>query len=129
MRMRLSLTGSASATTMWEAHADPGRWSEWAPQIRSVDTSERLREGLEGTVTGVFGVRARFHVTSVDAAAGRWSWDVFAGPVRLRIDHELADGRASIVLDGPASAVLAYAPVARLSLSRLVELEAPRDER
>jgi hypothetical protein len=107
---------------MWEAYADPDRWSEWAPQIRPVDAPGRLREGLEGTVTGLFGVRVRFRVTSVDAEAGRWAWEVRAGVMRLRIDHEVEDGRAAITIDGPAPAVLAYAPVARLALARLVSL-------
>jgi len=81
-----------------------------------------LREGLEGSVTGLLGVRVRSRVTSVDVEAGRWAWEVRAGVVRLRIDHEVDYGRAAITIDGPAPAVLAYAPVARLALSRLVSL-------
>ena len=43
-----------------------------------------------------------------------------AGPVRLTIDHEVADGITAVVIDGPAPFALAYAPMARLALERLV---------
>jgi hypothetical protein len=42
------------------------------------------------------------------------------GPARLTIAHEVADGRTAVEIDGPAPLVIAYAPVARLALSRLV---------
>ena len=123
MEVRVEAKGTASREAMWEAYADPSRWRSWAPQIRSVEGTGPIREGLEGSVTGLAGVRARFRVLSVQQEAGRWSWEVRTGPVRLRIDHEVDDGRASITIDGPAPAVLAYAPVARLALSRLVRLD------
>jgi hypothetical protein len=107
---------------MWEAYADPSRWSTWAPQIRAVRPLERLRTGLSGEVEGLAGLRVRFEVTEVDEAAGRWTWRVHLGPAALTIEHEVADGRTAIVLDGPAPVVVAYAPVARLALSRLVRL-------
>jgi hypothetical protein len=121
MELQVEATGTASRDAMWDAYADPSRWQSWAPQIRSVEPHERIREGLEGTVTGLL-VRARFRVLSVEHDAGRWSWEIRTGPVRLRIDHEVDDGRASISIEGPPPAVLAYAPVARLALSRLVRL-------
>jgi hypothetical protein len=121
MELQVEATGTASRDAMWDAYADPSRWQSWAPQIRSVEPHERIREGLEGTVTGLL-VRARFRVLSVERDAGRWSWEVRTGPVRLRIDHHVDDGRASITIEGPAPAVVAYAPVARLALSRLVRL-------
>lgn len=122
MRLELTATGPASREVMWEAYADPGRWSAWAPQIRRVEAEGRLREGLEGTVVAALGVRARFLVVSVDPDAGRWSWAIEVGPIRLGLAHEVADGRAALTIDGPAPAVLAYAPVARVALSRLVRL-------
>jgi hypothetical protein len=36
--------------------------------------------------------------------------------------HEVTDGRAALTIDGPAPAVLAYAPVARFALTRLVRV-------
>jgi hypothetical protein len=122
MRMRLEATGPASGRTMWEAYADPSRWSSWAPQIRSVRPLERLRPGLRGEVHGLVGIRAHFEVTEVDETHGRWTWRVRFGPAALTIDHEVADGRTAVVVHGPAPAVIAYAPVARLALVRLVHL-------
>jgi hypothetical protein len=61
-------------------------------------------------------------VTAVDEADSRWTWRVRLGPAALMIDHEVADGWTAVVLDGPAPVVVAYAPVARLALSRLVHL-------
>jgi len=122
MRMRVEAAGPASRRAMWEAYADPSRWSTWAPQIRAVRPLERLRPGLRGEVEGLAGPRVRFEVTEVDEAAGRWTWRVRLGPAALTMDHEVADGRAAIALDGPTPIVLAYAPVARLALSRLVRL-------
>jgi len=75
---------------------------------------------MRGVVHGPLWSNARFEVTSVDASAGRWTWRVRAGPVRLTIDHEVADGVAAVAIDGPAPVVLAYAPMARLALERLV---------
>lgn len=124
MQARIDAHGAASRETMWSRYADPGRWSEWAPQIRSVDAQGPLRVGLSGDVVGIMGMRAAFLVTVVDADAGRWSWRVRGGvgPLRttLEIDHDVVDGRASLRVTGPALAVVAYEPVARLALARLV---------
>lgn len=120
MRTRIETTGPATARDMWEAYAEPGRWHEWAPQIRAVRPLERLHPGLRGKVEGLFGVRVPFEVIEVDEPAGRWTWRVELGPARLTIAHEVADGRTAVEIDGPAPLVIAYAPVARLALSRLV---------
>ena len=120
--MRVEATGPASRAAMWSAYADPTRWSTWAPQITEVLAEGPLRPNLEGAVRGILGVRAHFHVISVDEPVGRWSWDVRSGPVRLRIDHEVDDGRTAVVIRGAAPIVLAYAPVARAALGRLVRL-------
>jgi len=122
MRMRVEAAGPADRRTMWEAYADPSRWSTWAPQIRAVRPLERLRPGLRGEVEGFTGLRVRFEVTEVDEAAGRWTWRVRLGPAALTMEHEVADGRTAIALDGPTPIVLAYVPVARHALSRLVRL-------
>lgn len=119
MRLRLEARGPASAEVMWSAYADTSRWSAWAPQIRRVDPEGPLVEGMEGQVHGPWGANARFEVTLVDRAAGRWAWRVHAGPARFRIGHEVADGMTAVEIQGPAPFVLAYAPVARLALERL----------
>lgn len=118
--LRLRRRGPASKYLIWARYRDPERWAEWAPHIRRVTALGPLRPGLEGEVTGILGVRARFEVTEVDTERLRWTWVVRSGPVRLRIEHEVAEGRAGLVVSGPAAAVLAYAPIARVALGRLV---------
>ena len=105
---------------MWAAYADTSHWHSWAPQIRRVQPRGRIAEGMRGVVDGPFGARARFEVTHVDETAGRWTWRVRVGPACLTIDHEVGDGVTAVVIDGPAPLVMAYAPVARLALTRLV---------
>jgi len=78
--------------------------------------------GMRGVVEGPFGSRARFEVTSVNETRGLWTWEVRLGPARLVIDHEVADGKTAVTIGGPAPFVLAYAPVARRALERLVNL-------
>lgn len=109
---------------MWSAYAHTSRWHTWAPQVRRVDPEGPLVPGMRGVVYGPARFRARFEVTSVDPHAGRWIWRVRAGPVQLTIEHEVADGLTAVVIDGPAPFVLAYAPLARLALRRLVRLSA-----
>jgi hypothetical protein len=79
---------------------------------------------MRGDVEGLFGVRARFLVTEVDETAGSWSWDVEVGPASLHISHEVSEGEAAIELSG-SPIVVAYAPIARQALRRLVRL--PQD--
>ncbi len=124
--MRVTASGPEDPATAWERYASLAAWPEWAGHIASVDADgERLRPGLRGTVSGPLGLGVRFVVREVDEAARTWSWDVRTGPVRLRLDHDVA-ARAGggtttgLDLEGPAPVVLGYAPVARLALARLV---------
>ena len=59
------------------------------------------------------------------AAARTWSWLVRIGPVDLDLRHGVeADGtgsRTTVDIEGPAVVVLAYGPVARYALGRLVK--------
>jgi uncharacterized protein YndB with AHSA1/START domain len=121
--MRIEATGPASAEAMWEAYAEPSRWPSWAPQIREVRPTDRIQPGMRGEVKGPAGSRVRFEVTDVDETAGRWTWRVRIGPASLTIAHVVADGRTAVELDGPAPVVVAYAPVARVALARLVRVE------
>lgn len=120
MNLRLVARGPASKYDIWVRYVDPQRWPEWSPHLRRVSASGPLRPGLEGEMEGPLGVRARFDVLEVDRAGGRWSWIVRMGPVRLRIDHEVEEGSAALILVGSAPAVLAYAPLARRALGSLV---------
>jgi hypothetical protein len=118
--LRIRRHGPADKYLIWSRYRDPDRWSSWAPHIREVRADGPLRAGLEGEVVGVLGVTASFEVLEVDEDVGRWTWVVRSGPFRLRIEHEVADGLAGLVLSGPAPVVAAYAPVARVALGRLV---------
>jgi len=118
--LRIRRRGPASKYEIWARCRDPRRWPEWAPHIREVIAEGPLQPGLEGEVVGLLGVHARFEVLEVDVERGRWTWVVRSGAVRVRIEHEVGEGRAGLVLSGPAPAVVAYAPLARAALGRLV---------
>lgn len=75
-------------------------------------------------VEGPFGVRARFEVTVVDEVARRWTWRVHVGPACLTIAHGVTDGLTAVDIEGPGLLVHSYAPVARVSLTRLVHVTA-----
>lgn len=119
-------SGSADPAVAWERYAETGRWADWAPQIRRVESSaDRIAPGVTGRVHGPLpGVYIDFVVDDVDEAARRWSWTVRRGPLTLRLEHGVR-GRAggattSLRVDGPVPIVLAYAPIAHLALRRLV---------
>jgi hypothetical protein len=112
--------GGASKYEIWSRYRDPQRWPSWSPQISRVHAEGELRPGLEGEVEGPLGVRARFEVLAVDEPAMRWTWRVRVGPTSLEIDHDVSEGYASVTVHGPAPIVLAYAPIARRALRRLV---------
>lgn len=124
-RVRLSARGTASPAVAWERYADVRRWPEWSPQIRRVEASTpRIQAGATGVVHSVAGLRVWFVVEDVDEDARVWSWRVRVGPVGLHLTHAVtpwAGGCATqLTIDGPAVVATAYAPVARLALSRLV---------
>lgn len=123
--MTLAASGGARPDEAWDRYADLGRWSQWAPQINRVEaTDDRLAPGLAGRVVGPFGAYLDFVVDGVDETARRWSWTVRRGPLRLRLEHSVTKrgggSATSLRLDGPLPVVVAYAPVARLALRRLV---------
>ncbi|MEO8477917.1 MAG: SRPBCC family protein [Actinomycetota bacterium] len=120
MRTRIQVRGPATAEAMWAAYADTSRWAAWAPQIRRVEPLGPIAMGVRGEVEGVLGVKVRFEVTRFDETARRWTWRVRVGLAHMTIDHEVDDGVTAVVIEGPAPLVLAYAPVARLALTRLV---------
>lgn len=130
--LTLSVSGTAAAPTAWERYADPRLWATWSPQIQRVETRmDRLVSGGSGTVRAGLSSRATigvpFEVLEVDEDAMTWSWRVRLGPaglVRLRLEHGVttdgAGSRTWLRVHGPLPVVLAYAPVARLALGRLV---------
>ncbi|MFN8168774.1 MAG: hypothetical protein U0S36_08320 [Candidatus Nanopelagicales bacterium] len=127
MRLTLRADGTADLDLVWRRYSTPELWPTWAPQIRRVECSaERLAVGVTGTVYGVIpNIGAAFEVVEFSDDDHRWVWDVVAGPVRMRLDHRsearIGGGTSTtLVADGPAAAVLTYAPVARISLESLV---------
>jgi Polyketide cyclase / dehydrase and lipid transport len=117
--------GSAPVDVAWRRYARPSLWPAWSPPIRSVEVAgDHLEPGLTGTVHGPLGVRVRFVVTAVDEVAHTWSWRARIGPVALALQHEVHEeptGSSTVLrISGPAPVVLGYAPLAQLSLSRLV---------
>jgi hypothetical protein len=127
MRLTLRADGTADLDLVWRRYSTPELWSTWAPQIRRVECSaEILDVGVTGTVYGVIpNIGASFEVVQFSQADRLWAWDVVAGPVRMHLDHRsesrIGGGTSTtLVVDGPAAAVLTYAPVARISLENLV---------
>lgn len=127
MRLTLRADGAAPLDLVWERYSVPSLWPSWAPQIRRVESSaERLALGVTGVVFGVIpNIGASWEVVDYDEGEHRWSWEVVAGPVRLHLDHRsesrIGGGTSTeLIADGPAAAVLTYAPVARISLEGLV---------
>jgi uncharacterized protein YndB with AHSA1/START domain len=127
------VTGPAPAARVWEDYAVPARWPRWAPHIVAVDTAaDRLAAGVGGRVHGPCGAAVTFRVTDVDEPARTWAWDVYMGPgrlvpLRLHLRHGVEEhprGCATwLTIRGPAPAVVAYLPVARLALRRLVRAD------
>ena len=124
--LTLHATGPESPTEVWERYAVPSRWPEWSPQIRRVEVPvTRLTAGAHGRVYGPVGPGVPFEVDTVDEGARRWSWTVYAGPLRIRLLHWVADGpeggsTTGLRLDGPALVLFGYAPLAQVALGRLV---------
>jgi hypothetical protein len=128
--LRVQAHGVAPVTLAWERYADPSRWSDWAPQIQGVETEMvRLVAGGTGTVRAgllpwpTLGVP--FRVLEVDEVAMQWSWEARIGPLRLRLEHgvtsHLTGSSTWLRVHGPLPLVLAYAPLARVALGRLLE--------
>ncbi len=127
--LTLRAHGPADVGLVWERYVDPQQWPTWAPQIQRVSCSgERLEHGTTGTVhAGLLSrptVPVSFEVLALDEDRREWSWRAHVGPLSLRLEHGvLARGAGSetwLRVHGPLPVVAAYAPVARLALSRLV---------
>jgi len=131
--LALSASGPLSPDVVWERYARPALWSTWAPQISRVEVAtQRLAGGETGRVFGPLGFGVDFRVDAWDEAERVWSWTVRPRPPawpsapspRLNLRHGVepeGDGtRTWLLVSGFAPYVLAYLPVARLALRRLV---------
>lgn len=120
----IEATGPLPVEQVWQAYACPGRWSQWAPQIRRVSGFDgQLRVGSVGRVLGPAGLRVRGEILSVDADARRWSWRVSRGPFRVVMEHGVdphgTGSRAWVRIAAPRVLVRVYRPLARAALRRL----------
>jgi hypothetical protein len=132
MKMTIGATGRAAVDEVWDRYIHPQRWSEWSPQISSVDCSDdTIRAGSTGTVHGPCGIGVDFEVQQVDHEKRCWSWRVHAALVTLQLVHGVqahpqdgagdADGSSTTLdISGPPPIVIGYAPIARIALGRLV---------
>ncbi len=125
MRRGTSATGALPPHAVWERYATPSVWPSWSPQIVRVEcVPDRLTAGLTGRVHGLFGVTTDFEVLRVDEQRRTWSWRATTGPVTLTLHHAVLDvdpgTQTTLEIEGPAVAVLPYAPLAQVALRRLV---------
>lgn len=130
MKLTVSAAGSADPDEVWDRYTRPSRWSQWSPQIRSVDyPGEVIAPGGAGTVHGPCGLPVGFEILDVDHDKRRWSWTVRQAVVRLTLQHAVTpQGTGTgteLIIDGPAPIVLGYAPIARIALGRLVRSGVP----
>ncbi|MFJ6712121.1 SRPBCC family protein [Streptomyces sp. NPDC091265] len=117
--------GAADVETVWQRYVRTAAWSTWAPQIRAVEAEAELRAGMRGRVVPVVGPSVAFVIEAVDHRARTWRWRVQVGPVRMRLWHSVrartpSGAEAELHIDGPAPAVIAYAPLAHRALRHLV---------
>ena len=91
MRMTVRADGPAAPAAVWDRYVRPQRWSEWSPQIRSVDyPGEIIAAGGTGVVHGPCGVSVRFEIDEVDHDVRRWSWRVKVAGIAMSLGHSVA---------------------------------------
>ena len=130
MRLTVTARGDADPATVWVRYRDVRLWPTWSPQVRAVETDlDHITPGLTGVVVGPLGARVPFDVIAVDPVAMTWRWHVRVGFIDAVLDHRVrpndpAAGRAGttteLVIEAPVPVALAYRPVARRALRRLV---------
>jgi len=125
VKLTVAASGTAEPDVVWDRYVHPARWSEWSPQIRSVDYPDRtIATGGRGTVNGPCGVGVAFEITAVDGEKRCWAWRVTVAGITLVLGHDVfqqgSGSRTRLDISGPAPVVIGYAPIARIALGRLV---------
>jgi hypothetical protein len=120
VNVRVVRRGPAGKYEMWARCREPERWSTWMTLVRRVDTDGPLHPGLEGSLMLAGGVRVAFDVLEVNDLGPSWTRQLRLGPVRLFVDHHVDEGFGLVEITAPFPIALAYVPLARRSLSRLL---------
>jgi hypothetical protein len=120
MNVRVLRRGPAGKYEMWTRCRDVDRWPTWMTFVRGVEAAGPLRPGLEGDLLLPGGLRLGFGVLEVNEAGPSWTLELELGPIRLLIDHRVDEGFGLAEITGPFPFPLAFAPLARRSLSRLL---------
>jgi hypothetical protein len=127
---------TAPPEVAWALMARPGRWHEWAPQLRGAWGlgEPEVRAGSLGAARLLGALPLPARVT--DKQPGRaWTWRLGLGVVELvhRVEPQGGEGEGSVIAvdllaPGPLEPVAAavYGPVVSFTLERLAR-EAERD--
>ena len=126
-RLVVSRTIDAPAADAWGLLTDTGRWPEWGPSVRAVESSQRVIDGeTTGRVRLPGGIWLPFEITS--CLVRRWTWEVAHISATGHFVEERDDGcRVGFELPVLASG---YAPVCVRALGHIERLltEAKRAE-
>jgi uncharacterized protein YndB with AHSA1/START domain len=123
--IEVAVHSKASPATVWELYAQPERWKEWAPHVRSPRGlgDPEVIAGARGTIRLGGAVPIPVTITAVDPGRS-WSWRV--GPATLRHTVARDPGGGSeigLVIEVPRplepALRLTYAPLTRLLLANL----------
>lgn len=125
MTVRVEVESSASPERVWELYAQPERWREWAPHVRSPHDlgSPEVEPGASGHIR-LGGLAPVFAEVTSKRPGRSWTWRV--GLVELTHTVEPRDGGGSTVglaMRAPAPMELGirlgYAPFTKLLLKNL----------
>ncbi len=121
---------TAPPAVAWALMARPGRWHEWAPQLRGAWGlgDPEVRTGARGAARLLWAIPVPARILSVDPGRS-WRWQV--GPMQLDHRVEPAPGGGSrvgvdLMAPGPLEALLAatYGPVIAVLVRRLAAVAA-----
>ena len=125
MTVHVEVESDAPPERVWELYAQPDRWKDWAPHIRSPRGlgSPEVEPGASGHIR-VAGVAPVWAEVTSKRPGQSWTWRV--GVVELTHTVESRDGGGSTIglaMRAPAPMEIAirltYAPVTKLLLRNL----------
>lgn len=125
MTVHVNVESEASPEAVWELYAQPERWSEWAPHVRSPRGlgSPEVEPGASGRIHFA-GIAPVWAEVTAKRPGSSWTWRV--GLVELTHTVTPRDGGGSVIgleMRAPAPVELAirttYAPITKLVLKNL----------